>query len=155
MILKIALVEHAYRMAVSSMRHLNRNAARLMLKYGAHGATDVTGFGILGHSRNLVEFQKNSVSFEIHTMPVINKMASVNEAAGNMFKLLQGVSSETSGGLLLMLPRRQAPHFIEELYEMDGKLFKSWIVGDVVNSPTRLSSISKNVKVVDVSFEAP
>jgi selenophosphate synthase len=26
-------------------------AARLMHKYGAHGATDVTGFGFLGHAR--------------------------------------------------------------------------------------------------------
>ncbi len=41
----------------------------LLLLLGAHGATDVTGFGILGHMRNLVECQKNAVSFKLHTLP--------------------------------------------------------------------------------------
>ena len=35
----------------------------------AHGATDVTGFGILGHAQNLVSCQKNSVDFNLHTLP--------------------------------------------------------------------------------------
>ena len=35
----------------------------------AHGATDVTGFGILGHAQNLVACQKNSVNFSLHTLP--------------------------------------------------------------------------------------
>ena len=34
--------------AVCSMARLNQTAGRLMLKYKAHAATDVTGFGILG-----------------------------------------------------------------------------------------------------------
>ncbi len=36
---------------------------------GAHGATDVTGFGILGHARNLASCQKAPVAFNIHTLP--------------------------------------------------------------------------------------
>ena len=32
------------------MSSLNLQAAKLMHKYEAHGATDVTGFGILGHA---------------------------------------------------------------------------------------------------------
>ena len=36
---------------------------------GAHGATDITGFGILGHARNLAKCQKNAVNFQIHTLP--------------------------------------------------------------------------------------
>lgn len=41
----------AYDKAAASMARLNLTAARLMHKYGAHGATDITGFGILGHAR--------------------------------------------------------------------------------------------------------
>ena len=37
--------------AVCSMARLNQTAGRLMLKYKAHAATDVTGFGILGKCR--------------------------------------------------------------------------------------------------------
>lgn len=37
-------------MAIESMATLNRDAAKLIKKYDSHGATDVTGFGILGHA---------------------------------------------------------------------------------------------------------
>lgn len=86
---------------------INFTAARLMHKYNAHGATDVTGFGLLGHAQNLAKHQKNEVSFVIHNLPVIAKMAAVAKACGNMFQLLQGHSAETSGGLLICLPREQ------------------------------------------------
>ena len=36
---------------------------------GAHCATDVTGFGILGHARSLAKAQKRSVSFKLHSLP--------------------------------------------------------------------------------------
>ena len=38
-------------------------------------------------------------------------MATVAKACGNMFQLLQGGSAETSGGLLICLPREQAAAF--------------------------------------------
>ncbi len=71
-----------------------------MHKYNAHGATDVTGFGLLGHAQALAKNQKKEVSFVIHNLPIIAKMASVAKACGNMFQLLQGSSPETSGKLL-------------------------------------------------------
>ena len=46
-------VDKAYFMAMESMAVLNRNAAALMQKYKSRGATDVTGFGIMGHAENL------------------------------------------------------------------------------------------------------
>lgn len=48
-----------------------------MHKYNAHAATDVTGFGILGHAQNLAKNQKAPVSFVIHNLPIIAKMATV------------------------------------------------------------------------------
>ena len=36
-------VRKAYQRAMDSMARLNRTGARLMHKYNAHGATDVTG----------------------------------------------------------------------------------------------------------------
>jgi len=73
------------------------SAASLMHKYEAHGATDVTGFGILGHANNLASIQKEEVAFVIHNLPIIAKMAAVSKACGSMFGLLQGRSAETSG----------------------------------------------------------
>lgn len=43
--------QEALDVACESMSRLNRNAAKLMHKYDAHGATDVTGFGIIGHAK--------------------------------------------------------------------------------------------------------
>ena len=71
--------------------------AKLMHKYGAHGATDVTGFGIVGHASNLASAQTHAVDFVIHKLPVIRDMVAVAEACGIKFGLLQGYSAETSG----------------------------------------------------------
>jgi selenide,water dikinase len=82
---------------MESMARLNRIAAHLMHKYEAHGATDVTGFGILGHADNLVKIQENEVSFVLHTLPIFANMVAVYKACGINFKLLDGYSAETSG----------------------------------------------------------
>lgn len=74
------------------------SAARLMHKYQAHGCTDVTGFGILGHAVNLAKVQKQEVCFVIHNLPIIAKMAAVTKAfKDDAFGLLKGSSAETSG----------------------------------------------------------
>lgn len=86
-------------------------AARLMHKYNAHGATDVTGFGLLGHAQTLAKHQKNEVSFVIHNLPVIAKMAAVAKACGNMFQLLQGHSAETSGISFIKCNIKRVVHF--------------------------------------------
>lgn len=67
-----------------------------MHKYDAHAATDVTGFGILGHAQNLARVQKSDVSFVIHNLPIINHVAAIAKACG-MQSIFQGISPETSG----------------------------------------------------------
>lgn len=95
-------VNDAYYLAMESMATLNRGAAELMKKYGSHGATDVTGFGILGHAKNLAAAQKNEVDLVIENLPVISQM---NRKIDGMhdFKVLEGFSAETSGGILTMV----------------------------------------------------
>lgn len=75
-----------------------------MHKYNAHGATDVTGFGLLGHANNLAKIQTNEVGFVIHNLPVIAKMAAITKACQSQFRLMQGYSPETSGDCLLKYP---------------------------------------------------
>ena len=90
-------------MAVESMSTLNKNGAHLMKKYGCHGATDVTGFGLLGHADNLVAVQRESVDYFIHSLPILHGMTDINSEVFN-FKLTEGYSAETSGGLMIMVP---------------------------------------------------
>jgi selenide, water dikinase len=46
--------EAATKAAINSMMMLNQSAARIGRKHGATSATDVTGFGLLGHLRNVL-----------------------------------------------------------------------------------------------------
>jgi len=123
--------ERAYTLAMESMARLNLTAAKLMHKHGAHGATDVTGFGILGHAQNLARNQKAAIEFELHTLPIIRHMKAVDDKV-NMFSLMKGFSSETSGGLLICLPEDKAATFCKELEEIDK--YPAWVVGRVIKS---------------------
>jgi len=92
--------------------------AKLMHKHGAHGATDVTGFGIIGHASNLASAQKNAVDFVIHQLPVIHNMVTVAEACGIKFGLLQGHSAETSG--IFVLVSAVCEHKLHQLLHFIG-----------------------------------
>ena len=70
-----------------------------MHKFDAHGATDVTGFGLLGHAKNLARIQKKRVKFVISNLPIIAKMASISKVLGT--GLLQGTQAETSGKIVV------------------------------------------------------
>ncbi|XP_018023504.1 inactive selenide, water dikinase-like protein [Hyalella azteca] len=140
-------VRKAYYRAMNSMARLNKKAAELMHKYNAHGATDVTGFGLLGHAQNLAKNQRNEVSFIIHNLPIIAKMASVAKACGNMFHLLQGSSAETSGGLLICLPREQAAAYCKDIEKQEG--YQAWIIG-IVEKGNRTARIIDKPRVIEV-----
>lgn len=141
----------AFKASEASMSRLNKTAAKLMHRYAARAATDVTGFGILGHASNLASNQKEDVWFEIHTLPVIRKMREADEAVKNMFQLLKGLSAETSGGLLVCLPEGNAEDFCREMQSLDG--CPAWIVGRVKKGEegkSRAAQIIQDPKVIEV-----
>lgn len=119
-----------------------------MLKYSCHGCTDVTGFGILGHAENLAKVQKNKVQLRIHTLPVIRDVPSFVEKSGRFRTLFQGVSAETSGGLLMMLKADKAVQLIEELKQLEGR--EAWIVGEVVAADERKAVLEEGIKILEV-----
>lgn len=56
--------------AIELMTHLNRGAAEAMNAVGVHAATDVTGFGLLGHLRNLAAASGCGAVVEAGAVPV-------------------------------------------------------------------------------------
>lgn len=94
-----------------SMMRLNLTAARVMLEIGAHGATDVTGFGILGHAKNLAQVQKNDVDIVITALPVIRGLLALESSVTVDYGLSKGTSAETSGGLLIAIPEALETEF--------------------------------------------
>lgn len=139
-------VNDAYHKSEVSMSRLNRVGAKLMVKYGAHAATDVTGFGILGHARNLAHAQKADVSIELHTLPIIANMRAVDDRV-QIFKLMEGFSAETSGGLMVCLPAENARAFCDEIEQLEGH--PAWIIGRVVEGD-HTADITADVQVIEV-----
>lgn len=88
--------------ATACMIRLNRNGARAMRDHGASAGTDITGFGVLGHARNLAQSQVARVRLQIDTLVVLRHtplLASDN----TYFGLLEGRSAETSGWRVCLL----------------------------------------------------
>jgi len=54
-------------------------------------------------------------------------MAKVDAKLENLFSLVKGRSSETSGGLLICLPKESVAAFCSEIYEAEG--WPAFVVG--------------------------
>jgi selenide, water dikinase len=57
--------------AIASMTTLNRDAARIGRAHGVTAATDVTGFGLLGHLRNIVRGSGVGATIELAELPLL------------------------------------------------------------------------------------
>lgn len=138
-----------YSRASKSMSHLNLNGAILMHKYKATSATDVTGFGLLGHAQNLATNQDDAVDFILDKLPLIKDILEMAKLLNHDKKLLSGRAVETSGGLLMTIPSENALKFCEEYLELNG--FKAHVVGKVV-SGKRLATIVDDPEIIEVDF---
>ncbi len=63
--------------AVASMTRLNKEAAARAIEAGATGATDITGFGLLGHLRSMAEGSKVDVDLQAGAIPVLPGVAEL------------------------------------------------------------------------------
>jgi selenide,water dikinase len=57
--------------AIASMTTLNQQAARIGHVHGVTSATDITGFGLLGHLRNIVRGSGVAARIELARMPLL------------------------------------------------------------------------------------
>ena len=128
--------EESMRASAIFMGRLNRIPAELARRYGAHAATDITGFGLAGHALGMA--RESAVSFEIHAgalplLPGARELAPNNQAGGlksnrtqfgPRVEVADGVDPaleilfydpQTSGGLLLSLPEDRAQSLLLEL----------------------------------------
>ena len=147
--LTVEQAEDMMHQAVCSMARLNRHASAIMVPHQAHAATDVTGFGILGHAQNLMDHQQEAVGMELQKLPLIRGTQAVNDNVLN-FRLTVGYSAETSGGLLICMPAEQAPKYIAELQRLEPDSPQAWIVGRIVADPNRKAKIREDCQFLQV-----
>lgn len=130
--------------ATAIMSTLNRTAADLMLKHGAHSATDVTGYGLLGHLLEMC--QASSVTAEVNFDSLqfidgVEELALKDVIPGGSERNFDFVSphikfpddlpqhrkimtadAQTSGGLLISLPEKSAQNFLDDFSENSSNL---------------------------------
>lgn len=138
-------VLEVYLDGVANMGRLNKNASKTMAKYGATSSTDVTGFGILGHAKNIAEIQIENVDYVIDCLPCYRGMAKLDNIVRN-FNIKSGFTPETSGGLLISLPKENVVSFMKDMKKFGEE---TWIVGSVVEGH-RDARLGEKVEILDV-----
>ncbi len=125
----IAAADHVEE-SISQMLTLNRAACEAMLQFDVHGCTDVTGFGLIGHAREMalasgvtLELDVDSVRFLPGSVEyarlgaVPGGLKNNREFAGCAVESRREIprqiedllyDPQTSGGLLIALPEEQA-----------------------------------------------
>jgi selenide,water dikinase len=137
--------------ATESMTTLNRAAAEAMLACEASAATDITGYGLLGHAQEMAQGSGVCIRFVLADIPLFPKArelsaqgivdagVAMNQSAFE--KLVKWDSdiaepdrnllweSESSGGLLVALPERCVRQY-QQMAEDKG--IKAPVIGEVV-----------------------
>jgi len=125
--------------AIEIMSTLNRDAAEAMLQVGAHACTDVTGFGLLGHLKEMTRASKVDAIIYASKVPVIKEawdLAAAGAVPGGTLSNMDFVSdtvewddaisrtnqlilcdAQTSGGLIIIVPADKKDKMLKALRE--------------------------------------
>ncbi len=129
--------DDTYSAAIHYMKQLNKEAAAIMTKYGIKSATDITGFGLLGHALKMALGSKVSIKINAPDVPAIQNVMELIETGfipGAGFRNLEFVEdqcdfsnqvpyntkmlladAQTSGGILMAVAPEKAISIFDEL----------------------------------------
>jgi selenide,water dikinase len=140
--LEISVISRAIDRAIELMTTPNKDAAEAMVEVGVNAATDVTGFGILGQSDIMAK--RSCVNIVLNTLPVINGTIELSKKLG--YGLEEGVSAETSGGLLISVDKAKVDLLLSSLEKRNTPVYK---VGFVKKGAGK-ARLQKNLKIIEV-----
>ncbi len=143
--------------AVGWMAALNRVACETMLEFDAHACTDITGFGLSGHTLGMAKGSNVRMRIRFNDVPrypesleligqgVATSVTTSNLQVAQDYLTFTGrftdeekwlvVDPQTSGGLLISLPSDQAPQLVARLRERGNEV--AAVIGEVVPSGGR------------------
>ena len=136
--------------AVEWMSRLNKTAGQLATEFNLRGGTDISGFGLLGHGMEMADASGVSLHIEYSKLPFLSgahgyadkgifpggafdnknhfeKNVQFNENLDEPAQMLL-FDPQTSGGLLLGVPREKLEEFEKRARELDQPV---WVVGEV------------------------
>ena len=143
--------------AINSMSSLNKNSAQELRDYNVNAVTDVTGFGLLGHLKEMCE--NSNVSSKVNfqdllfldgakelamsgVMPggtkrnlkSVEKVVSFSNRLNEIEKLLTA-DAQTSGGLLISMPMKDARSYVKKVND------RAAIIGQVTEQKPYLIKV--------------
>ena len=128
--------------AIDVMADLNAGACEAMLEVGVHAATDITGFGLVGHAHEMAAASGVTIELETQAVPLMEKALELAGAgvltrahASNLAYLGEKIDvgsadetlvavladAQTSGGLLLAVSADRVDRLIEALKRRDTR----------------------------------
>ncbi len=132
-----AIDEDTMQHAIEWMTTLNQAASRAMLAAGAHAATDVTGYGLLGHAYEMASASQVQITIDaaaVPVMPLVRDLVQNGIAPGGTRDNLAAYrawtafepdvdeatqlilsDAQTSGGLLISVARESVEMLREQL----------------------------------------
>ena len=147
--------------AVATMSALNRNGANAMVKVGVHAATDVTGFGLMGHLQSMVRGSQVGAEIQLGKVPVLPgawELLQQGVAPGGTHRNLQSVAesahwhpdlseqeqlllcdAQTSGGLLIAVAIEKQDELLAEL--KSNGVVEAVVVGRVTEGPAGIIQV--------------
>jgi selenide,water dikinase len=150
--------EEAVAEAVRVMTALNKGASEAMVEVGVHAATDITGFGLLGHLREMISASGVGARIRVKDVPTIDAVWPLaedliapngtlrnRESLREVVEWGEGVDiptqlvlcdAQTSGGLLIAVAPEQREALVAALRQQ-GTLAAA-VVGDVVEGAGRI-----------------
>jgi selenide,water dikinase len=150
--------------AIDWMVRLNRGAAQAMQEVGIRSATDITGYGLLGHAYEMAEASNVAFRFNGDALPVLDgaleyaRQKQIPGGAGRNKLYLEDkvefarefpddryeifFDPQTSGGLLMAVPADKLDALTRAL---DARGIAHWAVGEVLaeNTEYRVQSTEK------------
>ena len=142
--------------AIDWMARLNRGGAQAMQAVGIECATDITGYGLLGHAHEIAQASGVALQFRASALPVYDgalayahqqqipggagrnklyledKAEFVRAVDDNLYEIF--FDPQTSGGLLIVVPET---HVDELIHELDSRKTAHWVIGDVIAQTTQ------------------
>ena len=129
--------ENAAAEACFWMKQLNRKASQVFLNFQVNACTDITGFGLAGHLSEMIRGSEVNAEISFAALPFMNhvkELAFAGAIPGGTYKnldfykewikweallseteKLMFCDAQTSGGLLVAVPEKQAVPALQEL----------------------------------------
>jgi len=143
------------------MATLNKGASEAMMEVGVNAATDITGFGLLGHALEMAKASKVGIRLNARDVPIISEaitfaaMGMMPEGSHRNRNFCSNdieispqldpliidllTDSQTSGGLLISVAREKADLLLQKLIEK--KITTAKIVGEILSKPKKIIEV--------------